>query len=69
MTGGGDDRRLFQLRATIYFFGVSHDATLRATVAEGELDPTSAAVARNVARKVASCVRAFRVFRTERQYF
>jgi len=40
------------------FFRVSHDATLRATVAEVELDPTSAIVARNVARKVASCVRA-----------
>ena len=35
----------------------SHDdVTLRATVAEVELDPTS--VVRNVARKVASCVRA-----------
>ena len=42
-------------------FGVSHDATLRATVAaEVELDPTSATVARNVVRKVVSCVRAFR---------
>jgi len=41
------------------FFGVSHDATLRATVAEVEIDPTSATVARNVAIKVASCVRAF----------
>jgi len=37
---------------------VSQDATLRATVAEVELDPTSETVARNVARKVAPCVRA-----------
>jgi len=35
---------------------MSHDTTLRATVAEVELDPTST-VARNVARKVATCVR------------
>ena len=40
------------------FLGVSHDATLQATVAEVELDPTSATVACNIARKVASCVEA-----------
>jgi len=43
------------------FFGVSHDATLRGTVVEVELDPTSAIVARHVARKVAPCVQAFSV--------
>ena len=42
-----------QTHARNSFFGVSHDATLLATVAEVELDPTSATAARNVARKVA----------------
>ena len=40
---------------------MTHNATLRAAVAEVELDPTSAAVACNVARKVAPSVRALSV--------
>ena len=36
----------------------THDATLRAMVADVELDPTSATVACNVSRKVASCFEA-----------
>jgi len=47
--------QLFLQRCTQQgFFGVSYDATLPAMVAEVELDPTSATVVRNVARK--SCI-------------
>jgi len=46
------------------FSEVSHDATLCATVAEVELDPTSATVACNIARKVAPCVWAFTLLST-----
>jgi len=35
---------------------MNNDATLHETVAEAELDPTSATVVLNIARKVASCI-------------
>ena len=38
------------------FFGVPHDAMLCATVAEVELDPTSATVVLNIAREGAAFV-------------
>ena len=45
------------------FSGVSHDAICCArNVAIVELDSTSATVACNVARKVAQCVPAFRIY-------
>jgi len=47
---------LATLRTTRFFWGVTYVATLHATVAEVELDPTSATIACNIARKVAPCV-------------
>jgi len=53
--GGHTMQPFFQRCVQQVFFGVLHDAALRAMVAEVELDPTSATVARNIAKKVAPC--------------